>query len=580
MLDVKELRRQFDLIRKRQPALMGNSDEDVFPVWILLTLASATEQQVATAICGGPYDGGIDAILVDDHAVWIVQGKFRQKPGKATEPASSVRNFADLVEYLYEDPKTRSKPEFWEHIGHNARGVADKFKNASRAVRLRGLPVRLVFASTGRFTPAVESDVEDMVARVSKQATISLLDFREIAQLLKNYIRDVAPAVPSLQLKVVSGELHSAAMGDGSLKAWTIATTAKQVAALHRHGGEQIFARNIRHGLGDKVHVNRAIGKTLEKEPQRFWFLNNGLTITCESAGISGDEISMTGAQIINGQQTTRTISEVMKRLPNSHPAADARVAVRVISFEQVSSQVEADRLVAQVVEATNFQNAISKADLRSNDVRQIELARELQARGYLFIRKRGKQESPNGLTFLKYRIKREELFTAVAGTIEDSLALRRGRTPLFDNDLPYYDRIMRQNTDALIAAWFFWKRVNSCAYGDSFKQAAKYLVHYHAFQTLRTGVGQFDRIVKRLEQNDQDVGYCLDDIVEAYFAGAKQSFNANRRRTGKALLPKPYHQSEKSSDYFETMWRSGKCTRFRAQVRDAAHDLKELLKA
>jgi len=207
-------------------------------------------------------------------------------------------------------------------------------------------------------------------------------------------------------------------------------------------------------------------------------------------------------------------------------------------------------------------------------------LARELQARGYLFIRKRGKQESPNGLNFLKYRITREELFTAVAGTLEESIALREGRTPLFDSDLPHYDRIINMNTDSLLAAWFCWKRVNSCAYGDSFKQAAKYLVHYHAFQSLRTGVGQFDRIVKRLEQNDQDVGYCLDDIIEAHFAGATQSYKANRRRTGKSLLPKPYHQSEKSSGYFETMWRSGKCTRFRAQVRDAAHDLRELLKA
>jgi len=579
MLDVKELRRQFDLIRKRQPALIGNSDEDVFPVWILLTLASATEQQVATAICGGPYDGGIDAILVDEHAVWIVQGKLRREPGKATEPAATVRDFADLVEYLFEDPKARSKPEFWDHIDRNTRGVADKFRTASKAVRLRGLPVRLIFASTGRFTPAVESDVEDMVARASKQATISLLDFREIAQLLQNYIRDVAPAVPSLQLKVVSGELHSAAMGDGSLKAWTIATTAKNVAALHRQGGEQVFARNIRHGLGDKVHVNRAIGKTLEKEPQRFWFLNNGLTITCESVGINGDEMSMTGAQIINGQQTTRTISEVMRRLSSSHPAYDARVAVRVISFEQVSSQVEADRLVAQVVEATNFQNAISKADLRSNDVRQIELARELQARGYLFIRKRGKQESPSGLNFLKYRVKREELFTAVAGSLEDSLALRKGRAPLFDNDLPYYDRIMRQSTDTLIAAWFFWKRVNSCAYGDSFKQAAKYLVHFHAFQTLRTEIGQFDRIVRKLEQDDKEAGCCLDAIIEAYFSGAAQSYRVNKGRSVKALLPKPFHQTEKSSGYFETVWRSSKCTKYRVQVREAVRNLDRILR-
>jgi hypothetical protein len=578
MLDIKELRRQLNLIRARHPGLMGHEDEDVFPVWVLMTLASASEQQIVPSLCGGSYDGEMDAIFVDRHAVWIVQGKLRGAPGRDMKPAKAVRDFACIVDRLFEEPTHPDHQSFLKYLERNKKGALEKFRDASTAVRKRGLPVRLIFASTGRFNPSVESDVEKTVSRVSKQASISLLDGREIAQLLKNYIRDVAPAVPSLQLRVVAGDYRPDAMGDSSLRAWTVATTASEVAALLHKGGEQIFSRNIRYGLGDKVHVNRAIRRTLEKEPDRFWFLNNGLTITCESARMEGDQIVMKGAQIINGQQTTRTIAEVLKNGLQRRNAESARVAVRVISFEKVTPQ-EADRLVTQVVEATNFQNAISKADLRSNDIKQIELARDLQARGYLLIRKRGRQDSPNGLNFLKHRIKREELFSAVAGTLQDSIALREGQTPLFDSDRGIYGQIISMSLDRLIAAWRFWKLVNHVAYGDPFRQGAKFLVHFHAFKALSDGVGRFDRLVKRLENNDKDAEQLLYDIIRAYFDGAGRSFKANKRLDGgKALLPKPYHQRPKSSEKFRTFWRSPKCAKFRKVVSAATRELSAML--
>lgn len=580
MLQLKELKKQLDLIRERHPALASDSDEDLLPIWVLLAVATSNEPSVLSALCGGPYDGGMDAIFVDRNAVWIVQGKLRREVGKAAESAKDVRAFAAVVEHLYEGPKDSSEPKFWTDLDKNQRGARQQFEQASSVARKNDLPVHLIFATTGRFPRNLETELARNVSRINKRATLDLLDARQLEQLLTNYVRDVAPAVPSLKLRVDHGEYKPDSMGDAGLKAWTVATSALEVANLQQQGGEQVFARNIRHGLGDKVHVNRAIRKTLETEPHRFWFLNNGLTITCDSARMEADSIVMRGAQIINGQQTTRTITACLKEPALRRSAGDAQVAVRVISFESVRDQGDADTLVAQIVEASNFQNAISKADLRSNDIRQIDLMRALNARGYLYIRKRGKQDTPSGLQFLKRKIKREELFTAAAGTLEESVALREGRTPLFDPERPYYDQVLALSLDQLLAAWFFWKDVNSVARGSAERQGAKYLVHFYAYRELKRGVGRrFDRLVKHLERRDDPaVDAALRRLIDAYFRGAIQSYRKNKAAFGMGLLPKQFHQRQEAGPLFEKAWRGSVCSKYRRKAEEALAALADAL--
>ena len=85
------------------------------------------------------------------------------------------------------------------------------------------------------------------------------------------------------------------------------------VAALYERAGLRLFARNIRGFMGMKTPVNKGMVATLEKEPERFFYYNNGITIVCDEAerkSSQGRDFMQVGnPQIINGQQTTRTLA-------------------------------------------------------------------------------------------------------------------------------------------------------------------------------------------------------------------------------------------------------------------------------
>lgn len=572
---MRELRRQFNLLRDRRPTIAGEVDEDVFPLWVLLATVSSDEHAVVESLTGARNDGGMDAILVANTGVWIVQGKLRGRPGGNREPKSEVEEFAAVAKHVFESPSSREV--YWEDLKLNPRGAYERFSLASQVARTQGRPVHLIYASTGGFTRSTEQDCTALVRRYSKgRADITLLGPAQLGSALTNYIRDVAPAVPNLSLLVVGGEHHPQDMGDPTLRTWTLATTAAEVARLYREGGEQIFARNIRLDLGDKAHVNSSIAKTLAKEPHRFWILNNGLTVACESAVMDGRHIHLKGTQVINGQQTTRTIARALQRASLASRAAGARVSVRIIEFGELQ-QREADGLVARVVEATNLQNAITKADLRSNDVRQVEIMRDLEARGYQYTRRRGRTANVK-MAYQRDKVSREDLFAAAVGAIYESAALREGQAPLFDPDLPYYKAVLGMSTDQLLVAWWCWQYVKRAARGNDDRQGAKWLVHYYVASDLRTMSGT-KQMVAGLKRRDPLVARALLRLIEPYYRAAVIVYRDNRRIEGKTLRSKTYHQRTEAGANFARSWRGrGRCVRHRQDARAALAGLEELL--
>ena len=148
--------------------------------------------------------------------------------------------------------------------------------------------------------------------------------------------------------------------------------TSRGVADLFEHAGTRLFARNIRGFLGS-TEINRSMESTLKNESEYFWYYNNGITIICDDA----DETSSHGKhilrvknpQVINGQQTTR----MLYRMANTSPKASVTVKVIRVTRRDDGGSEQFDTLVSNIVQATNWQNAIRASDLISNDRRQIE---------------------------------------------------------------------------------------------------------------------------------------------------------------------------------------------------------------
>ncbi|MEO1489684.1 MAG: AIPR family protein, partial [Pseudomonadota bacterium] len=147
---------------------------------------------------------------------------------------------------------------------------------------------------------------------------------------------------------------------------------------------ESLFEDNIRIYLGEDNDINRKIlSSALSQDNAQFWYLNNGITITCEKMDYqpkaSAPKVRMLNPQVVNGGQTSHALFEAARSDPPR--VADIRLLVRIIETAD-------ERFTNSVAEATNSQTPIRSRDIRSNDSIQIRLENALAGLGYFYERK------------------------------------------------------------------------------------------------------------------------------------------------------------------------------------------------
>ena len=145
-----------------------------------------------------------------------------------------------------------------------------------------------------------------------------------------------------------------------------------------------VFDLNVRRYLGTRGGVNKDILKTCTaaQESYEFWFLNNGLTVVCDSFDAVTDpdhpHVKLRNMQIVNGCQTATTLALAQAEGTLS---PDVRILVRIY-------ETPAKDLVDRIVLTTNNQNRIGSRDLKANDSVQIDMERAFSIFGFLYERK------------------------------------------------------------------------------------------------------------------------------------------------------------------------------------------------
>jgi hypothetical protein len=169
------------------------------------------------------------------------------------------------------------------------------------------------------------------------------------------------------------------------LKGLVCSTSAKEIAKIVLSDSTgSVFDSNIRRFLGTRGAVNSDIMRTCGDTSisHQFWFLNNGITIVCDSFDPVTDpdnaHVKIKNMQIVNGCQTATTLALAEK---SGKLAPDTRVMLRI--YETGDAQ-----LVDRIVLTTNNQNKISSRDLRSNDKIQIDMQEAFSKYGLFYERK------------------------------------------------------------------------------------------------------------------------------------------------------------------------------------------------
>ena len=95
-LTFKDLKEQLDDIHRRFPTF---KEDDLFVCWFLRAYLTEDEKQAAEAVTGGSGDKSVDGVLIDHKAkaVFLLQGKYRQKVAHKAESRGDVMGFANLA---------------------------------------------------------------------------------------------------------------------------------------------------------------------------------------------------------------------------------------------------------------------------------------------------------------------------------------------------------------------------------------------------------------------------------------------------------------------------------------------------
>lgn len=392
-----------------------------------------------------PADGGVDAVVIDGgrKVAYLVQCKLHTNYA-ARDARPSLLDLGRWKALL-------SGPDdlFNSAIKKLTPTSKQRLTEARHAVKDDGYSLVMQFVSTGR---AASEEIKNQQALAdiedanSRSATFEYYGGRELRTLFDDYFAGVRP-ITELRLEVEPMYIttkqradrgqRAGVGGDVDMELYLIPGNAIAVA-VDKYG-PRLFARNIRGYLGEANAVARAITRTINDEPERFRFMNNGLTIVCNHVAYSADNtttITLKNPQIVNGQQT----SFALARAPRGKAAA-VQVITRVIEIRRHDSpESDYDRLVGEVVQATNWQTKVSAADLRSNDRGQIRLGRELRRLRHYYARKKTPKSEQQGASGGLPIVSRDEVAEAVGSCLEESLPHRVVKDRLYEDEATYQE--------------------------------------------------------------------------------------------------------------------------------------------
>ena len=156
------------------------------------------------------------------------------------------------------------------------------------------------------------------------------------------------------------------------------------VVQLYNVVGDYLFKDNVREKIEDVLEVDAEIKRTLDEEPEKFWFYNNGITLMIDKDKLLQRReyqidiklVRDADISIINGAQTVSVAAlyyynllNLLENDPNNpnlksklEKAKKAKVLLRIIKKDRLQKQTEFYRSISV---SLNRQKAINDADIR-----------------------------------------------------------------------------------------------------------------------------------------------------------------------------------------------------------------------
>jgi hypothetical protein len=355
---------------------------------VLLHYFPALQEEMNEIVTDGANDRGVDALHIvenEDYAeVFVFQSKYRDTFKSASRTINEnetlkIRHFLEEVFCRSDELATIDNYRLSEQV--------KRIWNLHRDGKI--LKYKVVYCSNGAGLASSASDVMSSFCREHPHVSYEFYGARD-------FIRDLTlhgKISENGALHVVGKEILERSDGDvrgviASIDARSFISLIceENSTSIKRH----LFDDNLRIFLGIQGGYNQAIISTASSEDSHlFWYLNNGITITCRNysynKGHTNPVLKLEDFQIVNGAQTSHSLIEAFRLNPDTFE--NVIIMVRVYATERTD-------IAERVAVATNSQARIQGRDLRANHsvLKKLELA--FQERGFYFERKRNMYSS------------------------------------------------------------------------------------------------------------------------------------------------------------------------------------------
>lgn len=381
----------------------------------------------------GKNDGGIDLVVVNDldsysTTLSLIQCKY----------VSNISNKQDVIDIFtkiqqtYDDfnrNKTSNYNRRLKRILKDKLDYVDDMDNIIEFVLFISVDI-----SEGRKNEINEA-IENVAALDDYIVTVNYLDdILDQIQSVNNPKRFVDEG--KIQINKKDGVLK---YGSNGILVNISANSLRDLYDRYRDKG--LFEQNFRYYIRNKK-IDTNIRESLKKKRKNFWFLNNGIIISCKDFRPDGDNIKLWDFSIVNGCQTTTLIGEYKGKNENE----DFLLPCKIVKSNS-QNETAISRFMSEIAEASNSQKPISDRDLKSNRHEQRELQRMLKDEEpfiYLEI-KRGEKVKRGIQAFQK--IKNDELGQFILSfNLQQPGTARSGKRKIFSSDRTYRSVFLRDH--------------------------------------------------------------------------------------------------------------------------------------
>jgi hypothetical protein len=348
------------------------------------------------------YDGGIDGYYIDEESkvIYLIQSKFRSKRENFENKEITVE------EILRMDVNRILEGEECDENGNQYNG---KIKQLQREVSNIADVARysykiILLANLANISPA-------KLRQLTGGYTVDVFDFD------KSYERLVFPVISGTYFTAsdISIPIDLSNKNAGSKISYTVKTQISdceitvlfvptiEIAKIMNKYKNSILKYNPRSYLDLEGHnVNSAIRETiLNTRTNEFALYNNGITLLSDETYLNEKigqknkaQLTVKNPQIINGGQTSFTLSRIYNEYKNNNPETlfqEKEVLLKVITLIDNNCLEDKLRLIDEISNATNKQTPVINADKFANEILHQKIQKKVFDRyGLLYERKRG----------------------------------------------------------------------------------------------------------------------------------------------------------------------------------------------